>query len=872
MKKSVNQLVNFFVPEHYDLTLDIDRVGRRFDGMVEIRGRRVGKEIRLHAKDLEIRRVTVDGAVAKIKKYENDEIGIAGGGAKCEIVLEFSGRIIDDAMHGLYPCYYELNGEEKEWLATQFESHHAREVFPCVDEPAAKATFDLTLITETGVEVLSNMPVLQGRSLQNSLAGSEPAKKSKKRQSPLQGRTLQETKFVTTPKMSTYLLAFVIGDVQKKTARTKSGVEVNIYATPAQKPESLDFALETAVRCIDFYDEYFGVKYPLPKSDHVALPDFSSGAMENWGLITYREAALLADKNSGLANKQWIAMVIAHELSHQWFGNLVTMKWWDDLWLNESFASLMEHICTDALFPDWQMWLGFETTDVVAALMRDALSGVQSVRQDVHHPEEISTLFDHAIVYAKGERLLKMCRAYVGEDNFRAGLKNYFKKFAYQNTEANDLWQVLSDASGQNVDKLMTPWLTRSGYPVVSADVSGSEIILTQERFLIGETAKNDGVWPIPLFSNDENCPKILTRKTAKFTPKNLAKFQLNVGNNAHFISVFSENLRAKLTTDIRDFSVIDRVATINQISLLARGGREDTADLIEILPKLRDENSDAVWDMMSAALGDLAKFVEPDSDDEKRLKKLVGELAGKQYSRLGWEQKKSESAGDTKLRATIISQMIYAENRAAIDRALKIYSTHKHELSGISGDLRPTILGVAVRYGGANEFAYLLDIHKSVSDVDIKQDICAALTSTHDQGQIDEIIGFLDKVDIVRPQDLFYWYAYLLGNRRARAKIWTWCRDNWAWIAKTFDDDKNYDMFPRYPGQYLQTRAELVEFSNFFAPMKPTLALTRAIEVGLSDITARVEWLERDRGNVLKKLSFASISRVNWKFHRKSS
>ncbi|MCL2451900.1 M1 family metallopeptidase [Candidatus Saccharibacteria bacterium] len=897
MTKSVNQLVDFFVPEHYDLTLDIDRVGRAFRGAVRIEGERVGAEIRLHAKDLKISRAAVDGVEAKVKKHANDEIslqapslqerslqepflqGAKDDARKCvedsllrkrkvEIEIEFVGKIVDGSMHGMYPCNYELEGEKREWLATQFESHHAREVFPCVDEPAAKATFDLALIAESGVEVLSNMPIsLQAPSLQKkvpSRALQEPFLQSLQR---LQGRSLQKspqktkTTFETTPRMSTYLLAFVIGDMQRLSAKTKRGVEVNIFATPAQKPENLKFAANVATRCIDFYEEYFGARYPLPKSDHVALPDFSSGAMENWGLITYRETALLADRNAAVASKQYIATVIAHELSHQWFGNLVTMRWWDDLWLNESFASLCEHIATDALFPDWQMWQTFETGDVVAALRRDALPGVQAVRSKVRHPDEISTLFDSAIVYAKGERLLKMCRALVGEKSFRAGLKKYFKKFAYQNTEANDLWACLDEvwkgggsANTQSILKLMTPWLTRPGYPVVSADFKNGEIILTQERFLSDGTT--DGtIWPIPLFSNDENCPRILEGKTVRFRPKNPDQFRLNVGNNAHFIYVFSENLREKLTIDIHDFSPIDRAATINQILLLARGGRENTADLIEVLSKLRDENSDAVWDMMNMALGDLMRFVEPDSDDEKRLKKLAGELAREQYLRLGWEQKKDESAGDTKLRATIISRMIYAEDHAAIDRALKIYSAKKHKLTEIAGDLRPIILGAAVRHGGREEFAYLLDIYKSTADAELKQDICAALTSTHDQSQIDEIVGFLDRVDIVRPQDVFTWYAYMLGNRRARPKIWGWVRASWPWIIQTFSGDKSYDLFPRYAGQRLQTRAELAEFDEFFTPLKSEPALTRAIDVGHGDIAARVEWLERDRDAVLEKL-----------------
>ncbi|MCL2173690.1 M1 family metallopeptidase [Candidatus Saccharibacteria bacterium] len=840
MKKSVNQLIDFFAPEHYDLTLDIDRMGRVFRGVVQIRGWRVGEEIRLHAKDLEISRASVNGATVAVEKHPNDEISLQ---APClqdpvlqkEIVIEieFAGKITD-LMHGIYPCYYELNGEKKELLATQFESHHAREVFPCVDEPAAKATFDLTLVTETGVKVLSNMPILQDQVLQERLT----------------------TKFATTPKMSTYLLAFVIGDLRKKTAKTKSGVEVNIYATPAQKPESLDFALDTAVRTIDFYDEYFGVKYPLPKSDHVALPDFSSGAMENWGLITYREAALLADKNAGLATKQYIATVITHELSHQWFGNLVTMKWWDDLWLNESFASLCEHIATDVLFPDWQMWLGFETLDVVSALRRDALPGVQSVRQDVNHPDEITTLFDSAIVYAKGERLLKMCRAFIGEDNFRAGLQKYFEKFAYQNTEADDLWQCLSDVSGQDVSGLMTPWLTQPHYPVIHAsyDEATREITLTQEVFSMTKDAKNDDTWPIPLFSGDENCPKILTQKTAKFMPKNLNDFQLNVGNHAHFITSFDEILRATTMESLGVLSETDRLKILNEMMLLVRAGYESTTDYLAVLPQIKSEKFWAVQEILALMIADLKKFVENDESAENNLKRMIGDLAGELFQELGIQPQLADSLNVTKLRPIILGEMIYAENQTAIDDCLTEFNENRENLTDIPGDLRATIIAAAVKFGDDETFDYLVNMYKSTQDADLRESLCAGLTATRRPDQIEKLIANLT-TDVVRPQDIFYWFTWLLANHHARTKIWAWCRDNWSWIEKTFSGDISFDIFPQSVGNRLQTRAELAEFDEFFTDKKDA-ALQRAIKVGHIDILARVEWIERDRAKVLARLN----------------
>ena len=487
---TVPRLIKTFTPNHYSLSVDLsDAADYVFSGTVSIQGKspQAGK-ILLHAKDLAIQSATIDGRSADFEHGKFDELSIGDDSTAIgphNIVITFSGKITD-AMHGLYPCYYEHEGVKKQLFATQFESHHAREVFPCVDEPEAKATFDVTLTTTPGITVLGNQPVKWQREKDEKLV----------------------TTFETTPRMSSYLLAWVVGEMHRKTATTKDGVEVNVWATPAQRPESLDFALDHAVKTIEFFDEYFGVAYPLPKSDHVALPDFSSGAMENWGLITYREIALLADPaTTTVSSKQYIATVISHELSHQWFGNLVTMKWWNNLWLNESFATMMEYIAVDAIHPEWNVWLDFAAGESIMALRRDAIDGVQAVQVEVNHPDEISSLFDGAIVYAKGARLLRMCQQFVGDEAFRLGLKSYFTEFAYQNTEADDLWKHLSAASGKDISALMHTWISQSGYPVVHVNSDG----LRQEQFFIGPHEPSHKLWPIPLDAeSSEDLPALL--------------------------------------------------------------------------------------------------------------------------------------------------------------------------------------------------------------------------------------------------------------------------------------------------------------------------------------------------------------------------
>ena len=499
--QTVPRLYETFQPSHYDLKLDLEREKRTYSGTVTIDGKQVAEgDIALHAKGLEITKATVgETPVAFSIDADGDMVVLNTkelGLGEVSLYLEFHGTITDP-MHGLYPCYYEHDGAKKELLATQFESHHAREVFPCIDEPEAKATFDLTLTTEGDVSVLSNMPVREQSSSSDKLT----------------------TSFDTTPRMSVYLLAFVVGELQSKSTTTNGGVTVTTWATKAQPADSLDFGLDVAKRSIEFFDDYFGVPYPLPKADHVALPDFSSGAMENWGLITYREICMLAEASTAISSKQYVATVIAHETSHQWFGNLVTMKWWDDLWLNESFATMMEYVCVDALFPSWKIWTTFATQESLSALRRDYLPGVQAIKTEVNHPDEISTLFDPSIVYAKGARVLAMLRAYVGEEAFRTGLSDYFKTHAYQNTTGTDLWKSLSTTAGEDIDAFMKPWLEQSGMPVVTIKRNGDQLELEQKRFVI-PAATSDATWPIPLHGTAASIPKLLNapHATSKLT------------------------------------------------------------------------------------------------------------------------------------------------------------------------------------------------------------------------------------------------------------------------------------------------------------------------------------------------------------------
>lgn len=836
--KTVSRLIGLFKPDHYTLSINIGRAERFFSGTVSIKGESQpgANEIRLHSKDLTIISAHIDGKSAEISHEDHDELVISHPDiteGKHVVTLIFEGKITDD-MNGIYPCYYEVDGQKKEVIATQFESHYARQAFPCIDEPEAKATFDVTVTSESDINVLSNMPV--------------------KDQVIEDGKLV--TTFDTTPRMSTYLLAWVAGDLQKKTTTTSSGVEVNIWSTRAHSEESLDFALDIARRTIEYFDDYFGIPYPLPKSDHVALPDFSAGAMENWGLITYREIALLADpKTSTLSTKQYAATVIAHELSHQWFGNLVTMEWWNDLWLNESFANMMEYVAIDAIEPSWNVWLNFATSEVVSALRRDSLDGVQSIRIDVNHPDEISTIFDPSIVYAKGGRLLRMLQAYVGTEAFQKGLKLYFEAHKYTNTQAEDLWECLSEASGKDIAGFMNAWMTQPGFPVVSASKQGDRVTLLQKQFFIGPNKPSNRLWPIPLHGATPSVPESLNEASLSFEYTDSQPLRLNTSGTAHFITKYDDALRSDIVKSLGDMPAVDKINFLHEQLLLAKAGLQSHASITPLLKEFRNETNDSVWSIVALAINELKRFVETDSPAEASLKRLVAETVATQYSRLGWDASSDEDENDTKLRSTIVSLALFANIPEASQEANLRYSASSIE--EIDPELRVAIMAHAVRNNTpVSAASELISTYPLVVSSELRDDIAAALTSTKDKNIYEDLASKLRDTSFVRPQDFTHWFVWLLRNRYSRNYMWQWTQDNWGWIVKTFKGDSHYDMLPRYVAGSLVSRKHLEEFKEFFGPLESEVALVRNIQIGYTELEGIVDLLEKDSEPVRKTLT----------------
>ena len=844
--QAVKHFIETFVPEHYDLFLDLNRADKTFSGKVTITGEAKTSKISLHQKDLTVEAVEVAGQARPFTLDKDNEalyIELEAAGPVV-VTITYTGKITDN-MTGIYPSYYTVDGVKKEIISTQFESHFAREAFPSVDEPEAKATFDLALKFDQaeGELALSNMPEID---VENRKATGV-------------------WKFETTPRMSSYLLAFAAGDMQGITAKTKNGTLVGVYATKAHPESNLEFALDIAVRCIEFYEEYYGVKYPIPQSLHVALPDFSAGAMENWGLVTYREIYLLVDENSTALSRQTVALVVAHELAHQWFGNLVTMKWWDDLWLNESFANMMEYVSVDAIETSWKIFEDFQTSGAPYALKRDATDGVQSVHVEVKHPDEINTLFDGAIVYAKGSRLMHMLRRWLGDHAFRKGLGAYFEKHQYGNTIGRDLWDALSQASGRDVASFMDAWLEQPGYPVVTAKVENDCLILSQKQFFIGEHEDKGRLWPVPLNSNWQGLPDTLTTERleipnyAALAAQNEGALRLNTENTAHYITDYQGELLDALLNNLSSLDNISKLQIVQERRLLAESGKISYADLLPVISKLANETSYMVVSAVSQVLEGLNRFVDEGSQTEEDYKALLKILSQSNFDRLGFEKQAGESDEDEMVRQLIVGNMIKADDETAKAQASQIFDKYRDNLEKLPAAIRLQVLVNQIKHHESKELTKLyLDLYVASNDGSFKNALSTALSYTKNKETLDGLLATWKDKFTVKPQDLSAWYARFLSRDFTQEAVWTWARENWDWIKAALGGDMSFDSFVISPAVVFKTEKRLAEYKAFFEPQLDDMAISRNISMGIKEIAARVELVKREKEAVEKAIRAA--------------
>jgi aminopeptidase 2 len=554
-------------------------------------------------------------------------------GSKAQLIMTFSGEL-NDKLAGFYRSSYKdaRDGTTKYLATTQMEPTDARRAFPSFDEPALKATFDITLIADKHLTCLSNMDVASEKEVDSKVGGGKK----------------KAVKFNKTPLMSTYLLAFIIGELNY-IETNNFRVPVRVYATPDKDIESGKFSMELAARTLKFYEKTFDSKFPLPKMDMVAIPDFSAGAMENWGLITYRVVDLLYDeKTSGASTKQRVAEVVQHELAHQWFGNLVTMDFWDGLWLNEGFATWMSWYSCNSFYPEWKVWQSYVTDNLQSALSLDSLRSSHPIEVPVKRADEINQIFD-AISYSKGSCVLRMISKYLGEDTFMEGIRRYLKKHAYGNTETGDLWAALSDASGKDVEKVMDIWTKNVGYPVVSVtENEGSKSIhVKQNRFLrTGDVKPEEDETLYPVFlglRTKDGVDESLTLSTREMSINvpSLDFFKLNADHAGIYRTSYSPARLEKLGQAAKSglLTVQDRAGMIADAGALAASGYQKTSGLLALLGGFNSESEFVVWDEITTRIASIRNaWIFEDQEVKDGLKAFQRDLVSDKAHKAGWK------------------------------------------------------------------------------------------------------------------------------------------------------------------------------------------------------------------------------------------
>mmetsp|Transcript_3808 Transcript_3808/g.5122 ORF Transcript_3808/g.5122 Transcript_3808/m.5122 type:complete len:889 (+) Transcript_3808:188-2854(+) len=608
------------------------------------------KSITLHSRELELLSCSYQGEdgekIIKANGFEYNEalktVKISFGPelpvSKGFLSIDYIGKH-NDQMAGFYRSGYKnKEGEDKIMVSTQFEALDARRCFPCVDEPGRKSRFKCSLIVDHNLTALSNMPEENVETLD---------------------RGKKKVTFQNTPKMSTYLLAFVVGEFDYIETVTDHGVIIRVYVPPG-KHHLGSFSLDVAKKSLDIYDDLFGQPYPLPKLDMVGIPEFQAGAMENWGLVTYRMADLLIDPvRASSSQKQRVGEVVAHELAHQWFGNLVTMEWWDDLWLNEGFASWMQKYAIDSIYPEWKIWEQFIVDDQARAMMLDALASSHPIQVPINHAEEVEQIFD-AISYAKGASVIRMIFAYLGEDAFMKGLQLYMKTHQYENTDTSDLWKAWEITSKKPVSKVMASWTEQMGYPVISVLNSAwnqqagvCKLTVEQSWFLSDGSSPAESkskLWTIPLFASTaegEVQLGLFDSKRKEITVKvgKSSWLKLNGGQHVPIRINYTEDLLSRLENGIlkQELSAEDRQGVVLDTFALCKAGHMDPASLINLIGSYKSETEFTVWEAVATVIMGLDRPLKNNASLSSKFGNFVAELIKIPAQKVGWEAKEDD-------------------------------------------------------------------------------------------------------------------------------------------------------------------------------------------------------------------------------------
>lgn len=683
-------------------------------------------------------------------------------------------------MAGFYrSSYVDRDGSTKYLATTQMEPTDARRAFPCFDEPALKAEYTITLVGDKNHTCLSNMDQASEKEVDSKITGGKR----------------KAVTFNKTPLMSTYLLAFIIGEL-KSIETNIFRLPVRVFATPDKNIEHGRFSLELAAKTLDFYEKTFDSKFPLPKMDMVAIPDFSAGAMENWGLITYRVVELLYDeKTSGASAKQRVAEVVAHELAHQWFGNLVTMDFWDGLWLNEGFATWMSWYACNSFFPEWKIWQSYVIGDLQSALSLDSLRSSHPIEVPVKRADEVNQIFD-AISYSKGSCVLRMISRYLGEETFMEGIRRYLKKHAFDNTQTGDLWAALANASGKPVEKVMDIWTKNVGYPVVTVtENEGSKTInLKQNRFLRTADVKPEEdktLYPVFLgLRTKDGVDEGLTLSEREYNFDAPADdfFKLNADHAGLYRTSYTPERLVKLGQAARDghLSVEDRAGMIADAGALAASGYQKTSSVLSLLKSFNGEEEFVVWSEILSRISSIrSAWVFEDRKTRDALKAFQRRLVSPKAHARGWSFADDEDHVQAQFKAMLFGSAGLTGDEEVIKAAQSMFRDFAAGNRGaIHPNIRASVYAIALQNGGEAEYNTILEEYRTAKIADERNTALRSLGRVKDEALIQRSLA-LSLSEDVKNQDVYLPLSGLRNDPRGIDALWTWLQTNWDAIEK---------------------------------------------------------------------------------------
>jgi len=720
---------------------------------------------------------------------------------RSELSIKFSG-ILNDKLHGFYRSTYKgADGKEQPLASTQFESTDARRAFPCWDEPAFKAVYQVTLVVDEKLTAISNAGVI--------------------RETPLPGTGKKEVVFADSMKMSTYLVAFIVGEFEATEPVMVGNTPLRVWAVPGKK-RLANFAVDIGKASLEHFGAYYAIPYPGDKLDLIAIPDFASGAMENLGAITFRETALLVDAaNATRAELERVADVVSHENAHMWFGDLVTMRWWNGLWLNEAFATFMEMLAVDAWKPEWRRWDSF-TVSRAAAMQVDGLKSTRPIEFPVEKPEEAAGMFD-VLTYEKGASVLRMLEQYLGADAFRDGIRLYLQRHQYDNAETTDLWDALEDSTKQPVRALMDTWIFQPGYPLISVMKEGKTLVLSQQIFrYIQDGTDLARRWHVPIFLRVGTRGGTVTKTLLMTGAEQRVEFSddiesavVNAGGHGFYRVRYSAELATALKGGLaKTLSAVERFGLMNDAWATTLAGPTSLTDYLDLIELLRDEDDVNVWTTVIGSSHHLARILDDGqcAELEKRLRALIAPAV----ARLGWTVKAGESELASQLRGDLIGALgTVANDEPTQTRAQELFAAHQKGTDDVDRNLIPALVAIVAHTGGSDDYEMFSRRFKTAQTPQEETRYLFALGNFRDPQLIDHTLDLTINGE-VRTQNSPYLMRGILLNRHARDKAWVFMKSHWDEMLRQYPDNSIPRMCEGIIG--LVTKELEADVNSFFA------------------------------------------------------